>query len=112
MINYSCPNHLEDYVHRVGRTGRAGNTGVAYTFLQPDEDKYAPDLVKAMEAAGQEPPDDVVCMANAYNSKRKAGELAAKDFRTSGFKSGRGVALDSDSILKEQIGRASCRERV
>lgn len=25
VINYSCPNHLEDYVHRVGRTGRAGN---------------------------------------------------------------------------------------
>lgn len=25
VINYSCPNHYEDYVHRVGRTGRAGN---------------------------------------------------------------------------------------
>jgi len=24
VINYSCPNHIEDYVHRVGRTGRAG----------------------------------------------------------------------------------------
>lgn len=59
VINYEVPNHYEDYVHRVGRTGRAGNTGVAYTFLTPDEEKYAPDLVKAMEAAGQEPPDEV-----------------------------------------------------
>ena len=32
VVNYSCPNHLEDYVHRVGRTGRAGRKGTAYTF--------------------------------------------------------------------------------
>lgn len=25
VVNYSCPNHYEDYVHRAGRTGRAGN---------------------------------------------------------------------------------------
>jgi ATP-dependent RNA helicase DDX46/PRP5 len=33
VINYICPNHLEDYVHRVGRTGRAGIKGTAYTFI-------------------------------------------------------------------------------
>ena len=60
VINYEVPNHYEDYVHRVGRTGRAGNAGVAHTLITPDEEKYAPDLVKAMEAAGQTPPDDVV----------------------------------------------------
>ena len=37
VINYMCPNHTEDYVHRVGRTGRAGNKGTAYTFITPDE---------------------------------------------------------------------------
>jgi ATP-dependent RNA helicase DDX46/PRP5 len=36
VINYHCPNHLEDYVHRVGRTGRAGKKGTAYTFISPD----------------------------------------------------------------------------
>lgn len=36
VINYHCPNHLEDYVHRVGRTGRAGRKGTAYTFISPD----------------------------------------------------------------------------
>lgn len=35
VINYDCPNHYEDYVHRVGRTGRAGNKGYAYTFILP-----------------------------------------------------------------------------
>ena len=36
VVNYDCPTHLEDYVHRVGRTGRAGRRGDAVTFIQPD----------------------------------------------------------------------------
>ena len=66
-------------MHRVGRTGRAGNAGTAYTFITPEEEKFAPDLVKAMENAGQAPPDAVVAMANAYNSKRK--EVRARSRR-------------------------------
>lgn len=50
--NYDVPNHHEDYVHRVGRTGRAGNKGTAITFIGPDEDKFAPDLVKALRDSG------------------------------------------------------------
>jgi superfamily II DNA/RNA helicase len=34
VINYSQPNTYDDYVHRIGRTGRAGKTGIALTFLQ------------------------------------------------------------------------------
>ena len=37
VVNYDCPNHYEDYVHRVGRTGRAGNKGFSWTFLTPDQ---------------------------------------------------------------------------
>lgn len=33
VVNFSCPNHLEDYIHRIGRTGRAGNRGTAITFI-------------------------------------------------------------------------------
>lgn len=33
VVNFVCPSHLEDYVHRVGRTGRAGNRGTAVTFI-------------------------------------------------------------------------------
>lgn len=51
VINYNCPNHLEDYVHRVGRTGRAGRKGTAYTFLAPNEDQYAHIMIKALQQA-------------------------------------------------------------
>ena len=46
VVNFDCPNHYEDYVHRCGRTGRAGNKGWAYTFITEEEAKYAGDIVK------------------------------------------------------------------
>ncbi len=44
VINYQCPNHMEEYIHRVGRTGRAGRAGSAITFITPEEDQYCLDL--------------------------------------------------------------------
>ena len=37
MINYDVPQQAEDYVHRIGRTGRAASEGDAFTFMSPDE---------------------------------------------------------------------------
>ena len=40
VINYDMPSHAEDYVHRIGRTGRAGRKGVAITISVPSDEKY------------------------------------------------------------------------
>jgi len=40
VINYDVPSHAEDYVHRIGRTGRAGRTGVAISIAVPADEKY------------------------------------------------------------------------
>jgi len=56
VVNYVCPDHLEDYVHRVGRTGRAGNQGTAITFITPDECQYALDLIMALESSSKAVP--------------------------------------------------------
>ena len=48
VVNFDCPNHYEDYVHRCGRTGRAGNKGWAYTFITEEEAKYAGDIMKGL----------------------------------------------------------------
>lgn len=37
VVNFDVPLDPEDYVHRIGRTGRAGHSGLAYTFVAPDE---------------------------------------------------------------------------
>ncbi len=44
---------------RVGRTGRAGAKGTAITFIGPDEEQYAPDLVKALKESGAAVPQDL-----------------------------------------------------
>ena len=54
VVNYHCPNHLEDYVHRVGRTGRAGRKGTAYTFVSPDEQQYAPESGQLTDEADRD----------------------------------------------------------
>jgi len=54
VINYDYPNSSEDYVHRIGRTGRGQNTGTAYTYFTPDNHKLARDLVKVLEEANQQ----------------------------------------------------------
>lgn len=88
VVNYDPPNHHEDYVHRVGRTGRAGNKGTAITFIGPEEDRYAPDLVKALKESGVEVPQDLQLMADHFAIKRKAGIVHAhgSGFGGSGFK--------------------------
>ncbi len=40
VINYDMPSHAEDYVHRIGRTGRAGRLGTAITLAVPSDEKY------------------------------------------------------------------------
>ena len=46
VINYDFPYEPEDYVHRIGRTGRAGHTGTAISFADEDESFIIPDIEK------------------------------------------------------------------
>jgi ATP-dependent RNA helicase DDX46/PRP5 len=64
VINYDAPNHMEDYVHRAGRTGRAGNTGVCITFITPEQDRFSVDIVRALEASKAFIPPDLKAMAD------------------------------------------------
>lgn len=44
VVNFELPHVSEDYVHRIGRTGRAGATGEALSFVAPEEDKLLRDI--------------------------------------------------------------------
>ena len=54
VINFDYPNCSEDYVHRIGRTARAANTGTAYTFFTFGNAKQARDLVAVLREAKQQ----------------------------------------------------------
>ncbi|KAI7742287.1 hypothetical protein M8C21_002475 [Ambrosia artemisiifolia] len=88
VINYDVPNHYEDYVHRVGRTGRAGRKGCAVTFLSSEDERYAPDLVKALKLSNQVVPDDLKALADGFMAKVNQGLVQAhgSGYGGSGFK--------------------------
>ncbi|KAF3939480.1 hypothetical protein ABW19_dt0205799 [Dactylella cylindrospora] len=102
VVNYDCPNHMEDYVHRVGRTGRAGNKGTAVTFITPDQERYAHDIAKALKLSGQDVPEEVQKLVDSFSEKVKAGKEKAS---SSGFG---GKGLDR---LDQERETARKRER-
>ncbi len=49
VVNYELPNVPEDYVHRIGRTARAGRSGLAVSLVSPDEDKLLRDIERVLK---------------------------------------------------------------
>ena len=49
VINYDLPNVAETYVHRIGRTGRAGRSGIAWSFCDHEEKAYLKDIQKLIK---------------------------------------------------------------
>merc|ERR1711963_536171 len=84
VINYDFPTQIEDYIHRVGRTGRAGATGSSYTFFTQDNFRHAPNLIKVLQEANQPIPAELQKLAEgAGGGSTKAGvtgELSMFDF--------------------------------
>ncbi|KAK2196112.1 bifunctional Helicase superfamily 1-2 [Babesia duncani] len=105
VINYAAPDHFEDYVHRVGRTGRAGNIGTSYTFLTPEEGAKSHDVIRALTIANQPIPNDLSRMAQAHlmtiNEKPKIkGGFGGKGFKFTESEKSR-QQRERDSACKE-----------
>ncbi|KAF8605294.1 P-loop containing nucleoside triphosphate hydrolase protein [Ceratobasidium sp. AG-I] len=110
VINYDAPNHMEDYVHRAGRTGRAGNKGTCVTFITPDQERYSVDVFRALEASKAAIPHDLEEMAKAFLEKVKSGK--AHSYVGAGF-GGKGLdKFDQERDAKERAQRAAYGEAV
>jgi ATP-dependent RNA helicase DDX3X len=57
VINYDMPENIDDYVHRIGRTGRAGNTGRSTAFFTDKNKNMANEIIKLLEETNQQIPD-------------------------------------------------------
>lgn len=64
VINFDMPNNIDDYVHRIGRTGRVGNTGLAFAFMNEKNRSIARDLFELLTDAHQEIPPWLATMAS------------------------------------------------
>ena len=75
VINYDFPNTLEDYVHRIGRTGRAGSKGVALSFVSRTEYKIIPALCALLHKAKQDIPEDLFRINPSARNFNSGGNL-------------------------------------
>ena len=57
VINYDLPSDIDEYVHRIGRTGRVGNLGVATSFFNEKNRNIAKGLLDVLNDSNQECPD-------------------------------------------------------
>jgi len=65
VVNYDFPQTIEDYVHRIGRTGRLDKKGTSYTFFTITDRPHAKDLVKILREANQDINPELLRMAEA-----------------------------------------------
>jgi len=49
VVNFDIPNNTDDYIHRVGRTGRAEKLGVAYSFVSPEDESFVRSIERSIE---------------------------------------------------------------
>lgn len=65
VINFDFPNTSEDYIHRIGRTGRSKQTGTSYTFFTKGNSRLAKDLVNVLKEANQQVNPELAAMAHS-----------------------------------------------
>ncbi|KAI9930927.1 DEAD-box ATP-dependent RNA helicase [Aspergillus wentii] len=99
VINYDLPTDIDDYVHRIGRTGRAGNTGIATAFFNRGNRGVVRDLIDLLKEAHQEVPSFLESIAregSGYGGRggrgggRGRGAAATRDVRRMGGGMGSG----------------------
>ncbi|XP_058794608.1 ATP-dependent RNA helicase DDX42 [Phymastichus coffea] len=83
VINYDVARDIDTHTHRIGRTGRAGEKGTAYTLVSEKDKEFAGHLVRNLEGANQEVPQSLMDLA-----------LQSNWFRKSRFKGGKGKQLN------------------
>ncbi|KAF7563218.1 hypothetical protein G7046_g911 [Stylonectria norvegica] len=79
VINVTFPLTIEDYVHRIGRTGRAGKTGEAITFFTVVDKSHSGSLVNILKGANQEVPEDLLKFGTTV--KKKAHDMYGAFFK-------------------------------
>ena len=83
VINYDLPSDIDDYVHRIGRTGRAGNTGVATAFFNRGNKNIVKQLLELLKEAKQEIPAwlEQVAMEKDFDNRYGGGSSRGRGGR-------------------------------
>lgn len=78
VVNFDLPNDIEEYVHRIGRTGRVGNLGLATSFCNDRNRNICSDLLDLLIEARQEVPSWLESMAYEIKAQSKMKQQARR----------------------------------
>ncbi|VUZ48370.1 unnamed protein product, partial [Hymenolepis diminuta] len=89
VINYDLPSDIEEYIHRIGRTGRVGNLGKATSFFNDKNRNLAPELIERLEEVNQCVPQWLrsICdepsrqQSSGRGRLRRGGGFGGRDYR-------------------------------
>ena len=73
VINFDMPSDMESYIHRIGRTGRAGATGESWSFFTTEHSRLAGELIKILREAKQEVPMELERMPSGRGGGGRGG---------------------------------------
>ncbi|KAJ1532184.1 hypothetical protein ONE63_000806 [Megalurothrips usitatus] len=83
VINFDYPNTAEDYIHRIGRTGRCLQSGTAYAFFTPNNQRQAKELIQVLQEANQSVTPALAELANVarsqYGGRNRWNKYSTKD---------------------------------
>jgi ATP-dependent RNA helicase DDX3X len=107
VVNYDLPTDIDDYVHRIGRTGRAGNTGISTAFFNRNNRNIARELVELLREANQEVPAflDGLAQEQSFGGSFRGrgggrggrGRGGSRDYRATGGGGGAGGGFGESS---------------
>nr|AGI15327.1 vasa-like protein [Paralichthys olivaceus] len=106
VVNFDLPNNIDEYVHRIGRTGRCGNTGKAVSFYDPDVDgQLARSLVTILSKAQQVVPSWLEEYAFNAPSSNDANP-SRRNFTSTDSRKGHERGFSQDSTAKSPAAAA------
>ncbi len=108
VVNYELPNVPEDYVHRIGRTARAGATGRAVSLIAPDETNLLRDIERTMkQTIPVLPVPQFAILAPTTSPQAPSRPTSHAPDRSSGRPSGRPSGRSPDRSFAPRSGRSS-----
>merc|ERR1711992_61893 len=102
VVNYDFPLDIENYIHRIGRTGRASRKGSSMTYITSDECRYAKKLKKILIESNQKVPDELLDLEEEENRAKSISKRvptkSAQRYRNYGY---RGMGRDDGDRYEE-----------
>ena len=106
VFNYDMPKNIEDYIHRIGRTGRVGNKGKAISFYNENNKQIGEALVKELKKANQKIPDFLEEFNYSYGFYNENDYYYSDGFEKEGYDNGENLGKKYlDNKFKETFDK-------